>query len=117
MLKKGTSEYLGFQKIDSPMVFEENMYSGPSSTVRAAGTLLPQISKQNPLKKNKEERQTEIPESIKSFNIEKDIMDQNNIGPLVQMLKALDDKGLLEECMQHYIEIQTSYDKVNQEKG
>ena len=33
------------------------------------------------------------------------------------MLKALDDKGLLEECMQHYIEIQASYDKVNQERG
>ena len=34
------------------------------------------------------------------------------------MLKTLDEKGLLEECMQHYIEIQASYDKVNnQEKG
>jgi hypothetical protein len=32
------------------------------------------------------------------------------------MLKTLDDKGLLEECMQHYIEIQTTYDKVNNEK-
>ena len=34
------------------------------------------------------------------------------------MLKTLDDKGLLEECMQRYIEIQASYDKANnQEKG
>ena len=32
MLKKGTFEYFGFSKIDSPMVFEENMYSGPSSS-------------------------------------------------------------------------------------
>ena len=32
------------------------------------------------------------------------------------MLKTLDDKGLLQECMQHYIDIQTSYDKENQER-
>ena len=34
MLKKGTFEYLGFSKIDSPMVFEENMYSSSSSSAR-----------------------------------------------------------------------------------
>ena len=32
------------------------------------------------------------------------------------MLKTLDDKGLLQECMQHYIDIQTSYDNENQER-
>jgi len=32
------------------------------------------------------------------------------------MLKTLDDKGLLQECMQHYIDIQTSYDNQNQER-
>ena len=32
------------------------------------------------------------------------------------MLKTLDDKGLLEECMQHYIEIQASYHKVNNQE-
>ena len=57
-------------------------------------------------------------EKVNSFGSEKDLMDHNNIGPLVQMLKTLDDKGLLEECMQHYIEIQASYDKANnQEPG
>ena len=34
MLKKDTFEYLGFSKIDSHMVFEENMYSGSSSSAR-----------------------------------------------------------------------------------
>ena len=34
MSKKGTFEYLGFSKIDSPMVFEENMYSSSSSSAR-----------------------------------------------------------------------------------
>ena len=34
MLKKGTFEYLGFSKIDSPMVFEENMYSSSSSSAK-----------------------------------------------------------------------------------
>jgi hypothetical protein len=38
-------------------------------------------------------------------------MEDRQIGPLVQMLKALDDRGLLEECMQHYIEIQSSFDQ------
>ena len=33
------------------------------------------------------------------------------------MLKTLDDKGLLQECMQHYIDIQTSYDNENQERS
>ena len=57
-------------------------------------------------------------ERVKSFGCEKDLMSHDNIGPLVQMLKTLDEKGLLEECMQHYIEIQASYDKANnQEKG
>jgi hypothetical protein len=32
------------------------------------------------------------------------------------MLKTLDDKGLLQECMQHYIDIQTSYDNQNEER-
>jgi hypothetical protein len=43
-------------------------------------------------------------------------MEDRQIGPLVQMLKALDDRGLLEECMQHYIEIQTSFDHGNHEQ-
>ena len=38
----------------------------------------------------------------------------NKVGPLVQMLKELDDRGLLQECMQHYIEIQGQYDNLNQ---
>ena len=32
------------------------------------------------------------------------------------MLKTLDDKGLLQECMQHYIDIQASYDNQNEER-
>ena len=32
------------------------------------------------------------------------------------MLKTLDDKGLLQECMQHYFDIQTSYDNQNGER-
>ncbi len=34
MLKKGTFKYLGFSKIESPMVFEENMCLGFSSSAR-----------------------------------------------------------------------------------
>ena len=47
---------------------------------------------------------------------EKEPAENQKIGPLVQMLKTLDDKGLLQECMQHYIDIQTSYDNQNQER-
>ena len=47
---------------------------------------------------------------------EKEPVENKKIGPLVQMLKTLDDKGLLQECMQHYIDIQTSYDNQNEER-
>ena len=33
---------------------------------------------------------------------------KKNIGPIVKMIKTLDDKGLLQECMQYYIDIQNS---------
>ena len=29
------------------------------------------------------------------------------------MLKELDERGLLQECMQHYIDIQGQYDSLN----
>ena len=42
--------------------------------------------------------------------------ENKKIGPLVKMLKTLDQKGLLQECMQHYIDIQSSYDNQNDDK-
>ena len=41
----------------------------------------------------------------------------NKVGPLVQMLKELDERGLLQECMQHYIDIQGQYDNLNQQEA
>ena len=42
--------------------------------------------------------------------------ENKKIGPLVKMQKTLDKKGLLQECMQHYIDIQSSYDNQNDDK-
>ena len=44
-------------------------------------------------------------EEEKVLDEKKDTKNEKKIGPLVKMLKTLDDKGLLQECMQHYIDI------------
>ena len=54
-------------------------------------------------------------DKVAEMGVQNDQKD-NKVGPLVQMLKELDERGLLQECMQHYIDIQGQYDNLNQQE-